>query len=143
MATQVEHVLGVGGAVAGSVSILLRLEGLVAAVASALLYARTGASWWLFAALWVTPDLSMLAYLRRPCLGARYYNAAHTYLLPGVLALCGWLLHANVLLPFALIWVNHIGVDRLLGYGLKYSNGFGFTHLGRLGRGGTTSPARS
>jgi hypothetical protein len=143
MATQVEQVSGTG-AVTGSVSTLLRLEGLVVAVASALLYARMGASWWLFAGLWLAPDLSMLAYLKRPCLGARYYNAAHTYLLPGVLGLLGWLLSANALLPFALIWVNHIGVDRLLGYGLKYSDGFGFTHLGRLGkREATTSPARS
>jgi len=143
MATQVEQVSGTG-AVTGSVSILLRLEGLVAAVASALLYARTGASWWLFAELWLAPDLSMLAYLKRPCLGARYYNAAHTYLLPGVLGLLGWLLNANALLPVALIWVNHIGVDRLLGYGLKYSDGFGLTHLGRLGkREATISPARS
>ena len=39
-------------------------------------------------------------------------------------------------MPFALIWVNHIGVDRLLGYGLKYSNGFGWTHLGIKGRHG-------
>jgi hypothetical protein len=143
MATQVEQVSGTG-AVTGSVSILLRLEGLVAAVASALLYARTGASWWLFAGLWLAPDLAMLAYLKRPCLGARYYNAAHTYLLPGVLGLLGWLLNANALLPVALIWVNHIGVDRLLGYGLKYSDGFGLTHLGRLGkREATISPARS
>jgi len=116
---------------------------LVVAGASAVLYWRTGASWWLFAALWLVPDLSMVGYLRRPCLGARIYNAAHTYLLPGVLGLLGLLLHANVLLPFVLIWVNHIGVDRLLGYGLKYSDGFGFTHLGRLGKRGATSLARS
>jgi hypothetical protein len=143
MAMQGEQLSGTTGAVAGSVSILLRLEGLVVAGASAVLYWRTGASWWLFAALWLVPDLSMVGYLRRPCLGARIYNAAHTYLLPGVLGLLGLLLHANVLLPFALIWVNHIGVDRLLGYGLKYSDGFGFTHLGRLGKRGATSLARS
>src|SRR3569833_3482539 len=141
MATQVEQFSGTSGAVTGPVTILLRLEGLVAAVASAVFYSRTGASWWLFAALWLTPDLSMLAYLKRPCLGARYYNVAHTYLLPGVLGLVGLLLHANALLPFALIWVNHIGVDRLLGCGLKYSDGFGFTHMGRLGRRQASSPA--
>ena len=140
---QGEQLSGTTGAVAGSVLILLRLEGLVVAVASAVLYWRTGANGWLFAALWLVPDLSMVGYLRRPCLGARIYNAAHTYLLPGVLGLLGLLLHANVLLPFVLIWVNHIGVDRLLGYGLKYSDGFGFTHLGRLGKRGATSLARS
>jgi hypothetical protein len=36
------------------------------------------------------------------------------------------------LLPYALIWINHIAVDRLLGYGLKYPAGFKFTHLGKL-----------
>lgn len=143
MATQTQTLRNGYGAVTGSISTLLKLEGLVAAVASALVYARTGASWCLFAALWLAPDLSMLAYLKRPCLGARYYNVAHTYLLPGVLALLGWLLHANALFPFALIWVNHIGVDRLLGYGLKYSDGFGFTHLGVLGKRRVTSAAQN
>jgi hypothetical protein len=45
-----------------------------------------------------------------------------------------WLFHATALVPLALIWVNHIGVDRLLGYGLKYSDGFWWTHLGVKGK---------
>jgi hypothetical protein len=32
----------------------------------------------------------------------------------------------------ALIWLAHIGVDRLLGYGLKYPTAFTDTHLGRV-----------
>jgi hypothetical protein len=143
MATQVHQISSPGAAVSGSVLILLRLEGLAVAAASALLYARTGASWWMFAALWLTPDLSMLGYLAGSCWGARFYNAVHTYVLPGALALSALLLHANALLPFSLIWINHIGVDRLLGYGLKYSDGFGFTHLGLPGKRSATSPARS
>jgi hypothetical protein len=113
---------------------LLRLEGLAVAAISAVLYARTGASWWLFAALWLAPDLSMLGYLGRPCRAARIYNAAHSYIVPITLALTALVLHAGGLLPFALIWINHIGVDRLMGYGLKYSTGFGWTHLGKLGK---------
>jgi len=102
---------------------------------SAFLYARTGASWWLFAALWLVPDLSMLGYLgQRPCRAARIYNAFHTYTVPVVLALAAMLLQAHLLLPVALIWINHIGVDRLLGYGLKHGDGFASTHLGRLGK---------
>lgn len=118
-----------------SIAMVLRLEGLAVAAITAVLYARTGASWWLFAALWLTPDLSMLGYLTgRPCQGARIYNTFHTYLLPGVLALAGILLHAHGAMTIALIWANHIGVDRALGYGLKYADGFGYTHLGRVGR---------
>ena len=116
-----------------SLLLLLRLEAAVVAALTVALYARTGASWWLFAVLWLAPDLSMLGYLGRPCRAARIYNVFHTYLIPGVLGLSAFLLHADGLLPVALIWANHIGVDRLLGYGLKYGEGFGWTHLGLIG----------
>jgi hypothetical protein len=107
----------------------LRLEGLAVVVLSAVLYFRAGASWWLFGGLWLLPDLSFIAYLAGPRWGAHGYNAVHSYILPAALAILSVALHHAVLLPFALIWFNHIGVDRLLGYGLKYPAGFGFTHL--------------
>jgi hypothetical protein len=116
-----------------SLLLLLRLEGLTVAAVTAVAYAHTGASWWLFAALWLAPDLSMLGYLGRPCRAARIYNLFHSYFIPGVLGLSAFLLNAHSLLPVALIWANHIGVDRLLGYGLKYGDGFGWTHLGLIG----------
>ena len=107
----------------------LRLEGLAVAALSGVLYFRAGASWWLFAALWLVPDLSMLGYLAGSRWGSYCYNAVHAYLLPSALALAALTLHRPALLPLALIWFNHIGVDRLLGYGLKYPAGFRFTHL--------------
>ena len=113
---------------------LLRLEGLAAAALSAVFYAKTGASWWLFAAVWLAPDLSMLGYLAGPNIGARIYNAVHSYTTPATLAVTALLLRSPALVPIALIWMNHIGVDRLLGYGLKYPAGFGWTHLGKLGK---------
>lgn len=116
-----------------SVLLLLRFEGLAAAAVTAVAYAYTGASWWLFAVLWLAPDISMLGYLGRPCRAARIYNAFHTYIVPVALGLMAFLLHTRGLVPIALIWANHIGVDRLLGYGLKYSEGFGSTHLGLIG----------
>ena len=143
MASPATHIpassLGVG--VHGTVRSLLRLEGLAVAVVASILYARTGSSWWLFAALWLVPDLSMLGYRVSSCWGARCYNAVHTYVVPLFLGVTALLLHADRLLPFALIWINHIAVDRLLGYGLKYSNGFGWTHLGRLGKQPALTPA--
>jgi hypothetical protein len=111
---------------------VLRLEGLAAAALSAVFYARTGASWWLFAALWLAPDLSLLGYLAGPNWGARIYNAIHAYLTPATLAVSALLLHSEMLVPFALIWINHIGVDRMMGYGLKFQQGFAWTHLGKL-----------
>jgi hypothetical protein len=121
-------------AVAPPVLWWLRLEGLAVAAVAAVLYARTGASWWLFAALWLVPDLSMIGYFAGPRLGANCYNVIHSYLLPIALAIAALSFQRAALLPFALIWFNHIGVDRLLGYGLKYPAGFGSTHLTGLRR---------
>ena len=108
---------------------LLRLEGLATAAGSAFFYARSDAHWWLFALLWLTPDLGMLGYLAGPRWGARCYNAAHTYLGPAALAAIVLILNRPALLPFALIWFNHIGFDRLLGYGLKSAEAFKISHL--------------
>jgi hypothetical protein len=33
------------------------------------------------------------------------------------------------LLPYAVIWIAHIGMDRMLGFGLKYPTRFEDTHL--------------
>jgi hypothetical protein len=112
----------------------LRCEGLAAVALSGYLYSQTGASWWLFAALWLVPDLSMLGYLASSRVGARCYNFVHSYVVPTALACAALMLHRSALLPFSLIWFNHIGADRLLGYGLKYPNAFGDTHLGRLSK---------
>jgi hypothetical protein len=46
----------------------------------------------------------------------------------------GLALSAPLVLSIAMIWLAHIGIDRALGYGLKYFAGFGFTHLGRIGK---------
>ena len=102
-----------------SIVMILRLEGLAVAAATAALYARTGASWWLFAALWLVPDLSMLGYLLGSCRGARIYNAVHAYVAPAALGCLRSCCTRMGCCRFALIWANHIGVDRLLGYGLK------------------------
>ena len=123
------------GTVKGAPRVLLRAEGAALLLLAALIYGGSGASWWLFAVLFFAPDLSFLAYLAGPRAGAFAYNAAHTLIGPAVLGLAGLQLPAPLALSLALIWAAHIGFDRLLGYGLKYAAGFGFTHLGRIGRG--------
>lgn len=120
--------------VAGGPRLLLRLEGAALVVLAVVLYAKTAMPWWLFAALFLTPDLSFLGYLAGPRIGAIAYNSVHTLLGPIALALAGFLLPSFDLIALALIWTAHVGFDRLLGYGLKYQAGFGFTHLGRIGR---------
>jgi Domain of unknown function (DUF4260) len=104
-----------------------------------LLYAVWGGSWWIFAVLFFAPDLSFIAYLSDPRSGAIVYNAAHSYMAPVVLLTVGLAIAEPLTLSIAMIWLAHIGFDRALGYGLKYSAGFGCTHLGRIGRIGPKS----
>ncbi|OAF06501.1 DUF4260 domain-containing protein [Bradyrhizobium neotropicale] len=122
------------GAATGGVRLLLRLEGLTLFAGMTLLYATWGGSWTLYLLLFLVPDLSFLAYLSSPKFGAMVYNAAHSYLAPVTLMTLGFGFASPLTLSIALIWLAHIGIDRALGYGLKYSAGFGFTHLGRIGR---------
>ena len=110
---------------------LLRAEGMTMLLGSALLYWLYGGSWWLFALLLLTPDASMLGYLGGPRVGAAVYNAFHSYPLPAVLAAYGLLGGLPLTLGVALVWFAHIGMDRAVGYGLKYPTAFGDTHLGR------------
>ena len=112
--------------------LLLRLEGAVVFALAFWLYARTGAPWLLFVALLLVPDLSMPGYLAGNRVGAAVYNAAHTYLLPAVLAAAGVAADNPRAVAVALVWVAHIGADRVLGYGLKYPAAFKDTHLQRL-----------
>jgi Domain of unknown function (DUF4260) len=122
------------GTVTGGVKVLLRLEGLVLFAGMVLLYQVWGGSWWLFAVLFLVPDLSFLAYLTDAKTGAMVYNAAHSYLAPVALMTLGFGLAEPLTLSIAMIWLAHIGIDRALGYGLKYAAGFGYTHLGRIGK---------
>jgi hypothetical protein len=122
------------GAVTGIPRLLVRAEGAALLGIAALLYARTGQSWWLFAVLFLAPDLSFAGYLGGPKIGALVYNCAHTLIGPAALGLAGLPLPNALFIALALIWTAHIGFDRMLGYGLKYAAGFGFTHLGRIGR---------
>jgi len=122
------------GHVAGATRALLRLEGLALLAAASTFYAQGGGDWKLFAMLFLAPDLSLVAYAFGPRFGALAYNAAHSTI--GALALlaAGKIADAPLAAPLALIWLAHIGFDRALGYGLKYTRGFRETHLGPLAR---------
>jgi hypothetical protein len=125
----------VPGTVSGGVKTLLRLEGLVLFAGMTALYALWAGPWWLYAVLFFAPDLSFVAYLAGPKIGAWVYNAMHSTVVPMAMLTVGFGFAPPLVLSLALIWLAHIGFDRALGYGLKYSAGFGFTHLGRIGRG--------
>jgi len=121
-------------AATGSVRTWLRFEGLAVLVAAVFFYREQRLSWLLFAVLFLVPDLSLLGYLAGSRAGAVAYNVAHSYLLPLLLLIASLFAGHRVLTLYALIWMAHIGFDRMVGYGLKYPWGFGDTHLGRIGK---------
>jgi hypothetical protein len=115
-----------------TVRLLLRLEGLAIGVGAVVLYADGDHSWWLFALLILAPDVSFLAYAAGPRVGAAAYNLLHNLVLPIALGTAGVLADSEGAIAVSLIWLAHIGVDRLLGYGLKYPTAFKDTHLQRV-----------
>ena len=121
-------------------TVLLRLEGLALALACLWLYGLFHQSWWIFAALVLAPDLSMLAYFAGPRIGAAVYNAAHSWVTLVALFFLAWYAGggSTFLLSLPFILGVHIGVDRALGYGLKHRTGFRDTHLGTIGRSAAT-----
>ncbi|MGH9197581.1 MAG: DUF4260 family protein, partial [Acidimicrobiia bacterium] len=60
------------------------------------------------------------------------YNLVHSYLAPAALLGGAWGFRAPMLLLAGCVLAAHIGVDRLLGYGLKYPSRFKDTHLQRV-----------
>lgn len=129
-----ETTADVAQGVTGGPRLLLRLEGLMLFVGAVVAFSMTQQSWWLFALLILAPDLSMVGYLAGSRVGAVAYNTVHVTFGPIVLTVVGLLFGDLPVLGVAMIWLAHIGIDRAIGYGLKYGQGFGFTHLGRIGR---------
>jgi hypothetical protein len=108
---------------------LLQFEGAAVLILSILTYRWNRGGWLELLLLFLVPDVSMIGYVANARMGCVIYNAAHSYV--GPLALGGysvWSDHRQALL-LSLIWAGHIGLDRMLGFGLKYPTRFKDTHL--------------
>jgi len=111
---------------------LLRLEGAaVLGVALVAFWALDG-SWWLFGLAFLLPDVALLGFLANNRVGAALYNLAHTYLFPLALGAVAMLTASHTAGLAALIWIAHLGFDRLLGFGLKYETSRKETHLKKI-----------
>jgi hypothetical protein len=108
----------------------LRLDGLALLVATLILFGSTHQPWWLVPAVILIPDVFMAGYLGSNRLGAAVYNLGHSYPLPAIMALIGLAGHHPLTVALGLVWLAHIGMDRVARYGLKYDTAFQFTHLG-------------
>jgi hypothetical protein len=114
-------------------STLVRAEGAAIALLGLYLYGHLDGSWLMFLLLVLLPDISIAAYAAGPSFGAVCYDVVHTYVAPSALAAIGVASGGRTLELVALIWFIHIGVDRALGFGLKYRDAaFNHTHLQRI-----------
>lgn len=111
--------------------LFLRLEGLLLCIVTLILYFSYGGTY-LGLLLIVLPDITILGYLKNPKIGSVIYNLGHTYLAPTICLVMALYLGKLWGLLFALLWFAHIGIDRALGLGLKFPDGFKNTHLGKL-----------
>ncbi|WP_299820706.1 DUF4260 domain-containing protein [uncultured Pontibacter sp.] len=113
---------------------LLKLEDLAKLILAYTLSLYLGYKWWLFLALLLSPDLSMIGYAVNSKIGAWLYNFFHHQGVAIMAGLAGLYLGIGWLQLAGLILFGHSAFDRALGYGLKYDDGFKHTHLGWIGK---------
>ncbi len=95
-------------------------------------YGVAAGKWGWFLVLYLVPDLLMVGYLANPRLGSFTYNSVHTYVTAAVLLGIGRVFHFPTALNAGLLLTAHIGMDRCLGFGLKYPTAFKDTHMQRV-----------
>lgn len=114
--------------------IILKLEELAMMFLALYLFSLLDFNWWIFAALFFSPDIGILGYLINPKFGAFTYNLLHHKAIAIMLYFIGIFLNMPVLMLAGLVIFAHSSFDRILGYGLKYSDNFKNTHLGLIGK---------
>jgi hypothetical protein len=91
-----------------------------------------GLSWWIWVLLFFSPDISMLGYLHNTKTGAFTYNLFHHKGIAVAIAAAGIYFSNDVLIASGIVLFAHASFDRIMGYGLKYTDSFAHTHLGYL-----------
>jgi hypothetical protein len=118
------------GATTDGPKIWLRLEGLCWLIAASYYFTLQDYSWKFFALFFLVPDISFFGYAFGTRVGAYCYNTLHSSVGPIIMGMAGWVLNWPVVVALATIWICHIGFDRALAFGLKYTDDFKHTHLG-------------
>jgi uncharacterized protein DUF4260 len=110
----------------------LHAEGLAAFIAGTLLYAQGGGDWLLFVPALLLPDVGLFGYLRSARFGAFTYDLVHNWAIGLAVLGAGVALSSTFLWLAGAILIAHVGMDRAVGYGLKYAAGAKVTHLQRV-----------
>ena len=128
------HDTTTGPTLDGQVRAWLRLEGLAALIAGAVMYGRLGGDWLWFVPTLLAVDISVAGYLRGPVAGAFGYNLFHNWATGLIVLGLGLAGSVPLVAMIGAVLVAHVGMDRAAGYGLKFTTSFQDTHLGRIGK---------
>ena len=115
-------------------NLLLKLEHVAILIACYCISLYLGYAWWLFFALLLLPDISMVGYAINNKWGALLYNLFHHQGIALVVIGVGWYTAQPIVLLTGIILLGHSAMDRTFGYGLKYTTSFQDTHLGKIGK---------
>ena len=111
---------------------IVRIENGFAFVISFYIYMQLDFPIWLFFVLLLVPDITMIGYAINKEIGAIVYNFGHSLIVPLLFAIGYFSFSKDYLLIISIIWLAHIFMDRLLGFGLKYKESFNKTHIQKL-----------
>ena len=109
--------------------ILIQVEEFTMFLGCIYLFSRLNLKWWWFPALIMVPDLFMAGYLVNPAVGAVLYNIVHFKGTAVVIGLIGLARGNKKLMLIGIILLAHATMDRSIGTGLKYPDGFWHTSL--------------
>ncbi|KUP94477.1 DUF4260 domain-containing protein [Tritonibacter horizontis] len=122
---------------AGGAGVILWQKAEGAAICAVGLWLYAGAesvlSLWAAILVFFAPDLSFVAYALGRRVGAFCYNLVHVYAFGALALAIGHLLQMPIWWEVGALLLAHSGFDRMLGYGLKTTEGFTVTHLGPIG----------
>lgn len=117
-----------------AMKILLKIEEAMMFLLALFFFHHLDLSWWWFIGCILLPDLGMIGYLFNAKAGAFLYNLFHHKGVAVVIGIAGFYLQHVPLEFTGIILFAHAAMDRMFGYGLKYEQGFRFTHLGIIGK---------
>lgn len=121
----------------------LKLEELAMLLLGIYAFGFLSYEWWWFLVLFLAPDLGMIGYAFGNRAGAFLYNLFHHKGVAIGIYLAGFFFLIPVLQLIGVILFSHAAFDRMLDYGLKYEQGFKYTHLGTIGKPEKEEPQQS
>ena len=102
-------------------------------ILSIVMFSQLNFDWWWYVVFFFLPDISFLGYIISTKVGSYCYNIMHHKAIAIVFYVLGLYLNNENIQFGGIVLFGHSSFDRILGYGLKYTDSFNNTHLGGIG----------